>query len=95
MSWNVNISDHQAVFITTPKIKSTPKIKVKTEFTGRSYINFGENVFCENLLGHDWDHLYVLGDVSIAWNYSISDAILTTDLMCPLRSFKIKNLKGP
>ena len=89
---NVNISDHQAIFITR---KHTTKTKIKSEFTGRSYINFDEELFCENLVQYDWDHLYEIDDVDIAWNLFISHIIETIDNMCPLKKFKIKNLKDP
>ena len=89
---DVNISDHQAIFITR---KNTSKKKTKTKFTGRSYINFDEDLFCERLHQYNWDHLYELDDVNIAWDYFISNVLSTIDNMCPLRSFKIKNLKDP
>ena len=44
---------------------------------------------------HAWDHLYELNDVNIAWNYFISTVTTIIDMMCPLRSFVIRNLKDP
>ena len=41
---DVNISDHQAIFVTR---KHSSKIKMKTNFIGRSYIDFDEEIFHE------------------------------------------------
>ena len=48
---NLNISDHDLVYITK---KKTSKPKSKISFMGRSYKDFDENVFCELLLNKDW-----------------------------------------
>ena len=87
-----NISDHQPIFVTR---KYSSKIKTKTNFTGRSYLNFDEGTFAENLVQLNWDYLYEINDVDVAWDFFISNVILTIDLMCPLRNLKIKNLKDP
>ena len=49
---DVNISNHQAIFMTKKHIS---KIERNAEFTGQSYIDFDENLFCERLLRYDWD----------------------------------------
>ena len=87
---DVNISDHQPVSVTR---KRQAKTNIQTRFTGRSYVNFDEDLFHERLLAQDWDHLYEVDDV--AWEYFISNITRTIDVMCPLKSFRIKNLKDP
>ena len=89
---DVNISDHQPIFVTR---KHSSKIKMKTNFEGRSYIDFDEEIFCANLLETNWDQLYDTDDVDVAWDYFISKITLITNILCPLKNFKIKNLKDP
>ena len=89
---DLNISDHQAIFLTR---KHIPKNKCKASFTGRSYIDFDEQLFCEHLIDHNWNHLYMLDDVNIAWDYFIDIVFETIDELCPLKILKIKNLKDP
>ena len=88
----MNISDHQAIFITR---KHIPKTKCKSEFTGRSYLNFDEEVFSTRLLDINWEQSYLLDDVDLAWEFFITKIENIIDDMCPLRNFKIKNLKDP
>ena len=89
---DVNISDHQAIFITP---KHIPKRKKAAQFFGRSYLNFDGEIFYENILNYNWNHLYTLIDIDEAWEYFISHIMSTIDAMCPLRTFDIKNMKDP
>ena len=89
---DINISDHQAIFLTR---KHVTKPKQHTEFTGRSYLDFDEELFCERLIDYDWDHLYDIECVNEAWFFSLDYVYIVIDDMCPLKSFKIKNLKDP
>ena len=89
---DLNISDHQLIFITR---KHTPKTKTASEFSGSSYINFNEEIFCTRLLDHNWEQLYLLDDVDLAWDFYIEYIKVIIDDMCPLRNFKIKNMKDP
>ena len=84
---DVNISDHQAIFMTR---KHTSKIKKNAEFTGRSYIDFDENLFC-----YDMIEIYEIDDVNISWNHFMSNISRTIDIMYPQRTFNIRNLKDP
>ena len=43
-------------------------------------------------MNDNWDHF---DDIDIAWEHFISKITLKTNIMCPLKTFKIKNLKDP
>ena len=75
--------------------KHATKIKVKSEFTGRSYLHFDENNFRDRLIDINCDPLYDCVDVNDAWMFYIENISRVINLMCPLRSFKIKNMKDP
>ena len=87
---NVNISDHDLIYITKSKIK---KPKSKTTFMGRSYKNFNENRFRELLLSIDWTGFDNANDVDRAWQTILDNIKQITDTMCPLKEFKVNKLK--
>ena len=89
---DLNISDHQPIFITR---KHKPKIKEKLNFLGRSYLDLDEQTFCTELLDHEWENLYNIKNVDVAWDYYLGIIYEIIDLMCPLKEFNIKNKKDP
>ena len=89
---DVNLSDHEMIFVTR---KHTKNINTPTEFTGRSYINFDEEFFQNQLVLLDWTVLYSCNDVNNAWKIMKTNIISTIDRICPTKTFKIKNLKDP
>ena len=89
---NVNISDHQMILLTRKKIKFH---KQKCNFTGRSYRNYNKDIFQERIKQSDWTFLDDNIDVQIQWEKWLSIINNILDEMCPLKVFKIKQLKQP
>ena len=87
-----NISDHQPIFITR---KHESKVKEKLNFLGRSYLDLDEQMFCNELIDHDWEMLYDIKNVNIAWDYFLNKIYDVINIMCPLKEFHIKNKKDP
>ena len=89
---DLNISDHQFIHLNRAHV---PKEKSKLEFTGRSYKNYNQVVFQNNLLEKDWNELYTNNDVNQAWNIMLTNIMITIDRMCPLKKYKIAKAKEP
>ena len=89
---DVNLSDHEMIYVTR---KHAKKNKASTCFTGRSYLNYNEEVFIERLNNFDWDPFYTLENPEIAWNFLKSKILAAIDSMCPKKTFNIKQVKDP
>ena len=87
---NVNISDHQIVFITKKKQKD---IRKKVVFRGRSYKKFDEVRFIEYLTNHDWKLFDNDTNPESCWKYYISVITEYMDKVCPIKDFKVKIIK--
>ena len=87
---NYSISDHDMVFITK---KKTCKIKVKTNFIGRSYRNLDNAVFVERLKAMNWETFDNENDVNKAWEIMFNYIKKTADELCPLKHFRIAQVK--
>ena len=84
------ISDHQPIYVIHKKGRDTrPSVK----FEGRSYRNFNINKFKEMLTGMDWGYVFDLTDPNEAWEYILKNITTVLDVMCPVRSFHIKNYR--
>ena len=62
---DVNISDHEMIFVTR---KHITKEKNPSNFTGRSYKNYNENLFLHQLSNLNWDLFYQCGHPNQAWD---------------------------
>ena len=61
----LNISDHNAIFVDRKKQKQDkPKIK----FKGRSYRNYNRHLFQESLLNENWDLFFNMTDPNLCWD---------------------------
>ena len=89
---DLNISDHQPVFISR---KHETKTKEKLNFLGRSYLNLDEQEFCNALIDFDWEILYNIENVNDAWDFFVEKIYEVINIMCPLKEFNIKNKKDP
>ena len=76
---NVNISDHQMILLTRKKVKLLTQ---KCSFTGRSYHNYNKDLH---------------NDISVQdqWNNWLSNIHMILEVMCPIESVKIKQIKQP
>ena len=84
------LSDHEMIYVTYKKMT---KPKVKSTFIGRSYVNFDEQVFQENLLNCEWQTFDNEDDVDNAWEIMLNNIRRVMDNMCPLRTFHIRKMK--
>ena len=89
---NLNISDHQLILMTWKKIKTN---KQKCEFTGRSYRNYNKVDFQEQIKLKDWGFLNDEISIDTQWDLFKKNIIKTIEIMCPSRTFKIKQVKQP
>ena len=89
---DLNISDHLAVFVLRKKARVFSQ---KVSFIGRSYKNFVKEDFQEALIDLNWDNFYASADPRECWDIlekAIRDKI---DAVCPLRSFRVKEIREP
>ena len=87
---NINISDHQMILFTRKKAKF---LKQKCDFTGRSYRNYNKVIFLDRIKNADWSFLNVDMNVQDQWEYWLLLIKTELDKMCPLKTFKIKQIK--
>ena len=84
------VSDHQPIYVIHKKRRD---MRQSVKFEGRSYRNFNNEKFKDILLAHNWKEFYALSRVEEAWDYILSKIIEVLDLMCPFRSFDIRNYR--
>ena len=84
------ISDHQPIYIVHKKGRDT---RESVKFEGRSYRNFKAGEFRDMLTELDWGDLYKLTDPGDAWNFILNNITAVLDVMCPVRTFHIKNYR--
>ena len=89
---DVNISDHEMIFVTR---KHMAKTKNPSSFKGRSYRNYNENMFIQQLNDIDWHAFYQCISPDIAWSIMENNIMAKIDTMCPTQTFHVKHLKDP
>ena len=89
---NVNISDHQMIILTRKKAKM---LKQKCEFTGRSYRNYNKEIFQERIRNANWQFLENNLNVNRQWDLMEQNISSIIDVMCPKKTFRIKQVKQP
>ena len=89
---DINLSDHQMILLTRKKSKIPPK---KCTFMGRSYRNYNQDMFQDEIRNADWTEYENERTVKGKWNQFIKIIRSKIDISCPLREFKIKQQKEP
>ena len=89
---DVNLSDHQMILVTRKKVK-TPK--EKCTFIGRSYRNYNKDVFQAAIINADWSDYNKETTVEGKWQQLIMMIQKTISISCPLKHFRIKQVKEP
>ena len=89
---DVNLSDHQLILLTRKKAKV---IKDKCTFTGRSYRNYNLNNFQNKIMNADWSVFDGELTVTGKWNEMLKIIYKNIDAMCPLKTFRVKQVKEP
>ena len=84
------ISDHQPIFLVHKKGRDT---RQSSKFSGRSYRNFKSEIFKNALRDLDWGELFRLDDPEDAWEFILANITSVLDIICPIRSFHIKNYR--
>ena len=84
------ISDHQPVYVVKKKGRDR---RPKVEFEGRSYKDFDQSVFREELQSGDWKSFFNIEYPESAWDYLLHRLLPVLDRMCPVRKFMIKNYR--
>ena len=84
------ISDHQPIYIIHKKGRDT---RQSEEFTGRSYRNYDGEAFKQRLRALDWEGYYKILDPDRAWEFLLEGITAVLAVMCPVRTFKIKNYR--
>ena len=74
----MNISDHEAIFVTRKKKKE----RFVTRFIdARSYINYNKVEFQQQLMDLDWTDFYELDTVDKLWDYFLLSITKVTDVL--------------
>ena len=89
---DVNISDHQMILVTRKKIKVP---KQKCSFTGRSYRNYNKDEFQNRIKNADWSDYDDKRNVEDKWQQLLKLVYGILDVMCPLKTFRINQVKEP
>ena len=91
-SFPLNISDHDLVYCTKKRITVR---RAETEFIGRSYRNFYNDIFINLLNACNWNIFDNCENVLILWEIYIKNIREAIDLICPLKQFKVKTSLNP
>ena len=89
---DVNLSDHEMIFVTRKHIH---KEKNSSTFQGRTYRHKNEALFLQHLTACNWNIFYQSDDPEIAWNILESNILNIINTMCPIQTFHVKHLKDP
>ena len=84
------ISDHQPIYVVHKKARDMRKT---VKFEGRSYRNFDKASFRDKLLNAGWGEFYAITDPEVAWDFILKKITDILDVMCPIRTFHIKNYR--
>ena len=89
---DVNLSDHEMILLTRKKIK-TPKLKCS--FIGRSYRHYSKEEFQTKIRNANWIEYNLKNTVFEKWREIMKIIYEIIDVMCPLKTFNIKQTKEP
>ena len=89
---DLNISDHQLVYVIHKKVKLQ---KEKNTFWGRSYRNYNKDEFINQLKNNNWFDIETETCPNKIWNEFLHVITSMIDNQCPLKEFRIKKVKEP
>ena len=89
---NVNLSDHQMILLTRKKAKS---IKQRCSFVGRSYRHYNKEIFQEQIENANWHEFEESRNPIRMWEIMKTNIEGIIDTMCPLKTFRINQIKQP
>ena len=90
LDWN--FSDYLAVMVKRKRaIVKIPKVT----FKGRSYRNYRKEDLQGELLEGNWNQFYGTMDPSVCWDILESRVRAYLDVNCPMKSFKVNEVRDP
>ena len=89
-SWN--LSDHELIFATR---KQKSKTKQRISFTGRSYRNYSQIDFQNDIINLEWNYFFTIKNPELAWKHLINKIEPIIDNYCPSKTYNITNIKDP
>ena len=89
---DVNISDHELVYLVRKKQKT---VNVKCEFMERSYVGYDSDALNTLLANETWDDFYNNTDPNRLWNIFSNKILSAVDILCPQKKLKLKSLRNP
>ena len=89
---DVLLSDHEMVFITRKKAKTTYN---HVRFMGRSYRNYVKEDLRQYLASIDWEPFYELNAPDAWWSFLLDKITFKVDLMCPLKQKTVRDKNEP
>ena len=90
--WNINVSDHNLVYVCHKKQRERFKM---ISFFGRSYRQYSNETFQEQLRRVDWGAFYKFTDPDHCWDFIESKINNLIGEMCPLKHRTIKDKGDP
>ena len=75
--------------------KKAKFMKLKCNFIGRSYRNYDVASFQDRIINSNWDFLHSEDSLKKQWEDWLEIITREIDIMCPIKIFKIKQVKQP
>ena len=75
--------------------KKAKFVRIKCEFNGRSYRNYDKDIFQDRIRNADWTFLDTVTSPDDQWESWLNIVIREIEIMCPIKTFKIKQIKQP
>ena len=89
---NINLSDHQMILLSRKKVKT---VKQRCSFVGRSYRHYNKDLFQERIENANWQEFDNCQSPTRMWEIMRNNIGEIIDTMCPLKTFKINQIKQP
>ena len=89
---NVNLSDHQMILISRKRDKI---VKQRCSFVGRSYRHYNKELFQERIESANWQEFDESQNPNRMWEIMKDNIEEIIDTMCPLKTFRINQIKQP
>ena len=87
---DINLSDHEMIFITKKKCKSP---KRQSTFSGRSYRDYNKNTFQQAITNLVWNDFYNSSSPDEAWELFETKIRSVLNQMCPIKTIRINKVK--
>ena len=87
---DINLSDHEMIFITMKKCKSP---KRQCTFSGRSYRDYNKNTFQQAIQNLVWNDFYNRSSPDEAWELFETKIRSVLNQMCPIKTIRINKVK--